>query len=77
MTAAEGITAKFGPQIDQSDCAIRQNECLPYNKFSYRISYFRKIAVQNVNKQFLYITDLQHLLFECCLHTYQPDAELL
>ena len=31
MTAAEGITAKSGPQIDQSDCTIRQNECLPYN----------------------------------------------
>ena len=31
MTAAESITAKSGPQIDQSDCTIRQNECLPYN----------------------------------------------
>ncbi len=35
MTAAEGITAKSGPQINQSDCTIHQNKCLPYNKDSY------------------------------------------
>ena len=32
---AEGITAKSGPQIDQSDCAIWQNIRLPYNKKIY------------------------------------------
>ena len=44
-TAAEGITAKSGPQIDQSDYKIGQNECLAYNK----VYYYMETKILNMN----------------------------
>ena len=55
MTAAEGITAKSGPQIDLSDCTIRQNECLPYTINNHNLR--SKLGFQvpgNIFKYFFY-----------------------
>ena len=51
MTAAEGITAKSGPQIDLSDCTIRQNECLINHNLRSKLGFQ---VPGNIFKYFFY-----------------------
>ena len=42
-------------------------------RYSYSTSYFKKYSVQNVNKPFVYITDLTSTLIIVFMHTKKPN----
>ena len=77
-TAAGGITAKSGPQIDQSNCTIRQNECSPYNKNIYLINSF--FLVTNYKREIVHYFSYHIFQVSCNFEEvkskYFPDFDI-